>query len=167
MIIGICGPLGSGKSTIATMFQAFGEFEILPFAKPVKDFAYKLGWDGQKDEKGRRLLQLLGTDCGRECIDPDIWITHWKSMIFDYRMIFGKKLDIIADDLRFENEANMIKEHDGIIIEVLNRGQYNNSHPSEVGVPKHIKRDYIIHNDGSLDHLKNEVKEIMNGLQQK
>ena len=75
LLFGIHGPAGSGKTTMAKgligalLNHDDATHTILPFAKPVKDVARNMGWNGEKDEKGRRLLQLLGTECGRECID--------------------------------------------------------------------------------------------------
>lgn len=113
MRIGICGPAGSGKSTLAGLLLTqlhnedvaqvpLGEglgAVILPLAGPLKDIARQMGWDGQKDERGRRLLQLLGTECGRQCIDPDIWVKRWRKIASGWRIV-------IADDLRYDNEAN-------------------------------------------------------------
>ena len=82
MIIGIAGAAGAGKSTVAkTIVDVFGQThaKILPFAAPLKKFAIDLGWNGKKDKRGRRLLQLLGADCGRDCIDKDIWVKHWRN----------------------------------------------------------------------------------------
>ncbi len=78
-IIGIHGPLGGGKTFLANEIKdCFNGVVILPFAKLLKDFAFEMGWDGKKDPKGRRLLQLLGTECGRKCISQDIWVKHWE-----------------------------------------------------------------------------------------
>jgi hypothetical protein len=117
-IIGLTGLLGSGKSAVAKEFVKTCALngvlvEILPFADPVKAVAYSMGWDGEKDEKGRRLLQLIGTECMRECIDPDGWVKLWLSKAH------SSTADIVvADDCRFPNEEATIHELCGIMCRV-------------------------------------------------
>ena len=64
-IIVIMGEAGAGKDTFANHIQNLysGKGFIvhrITFAKNLKEEARILGWDGQKDEKGRQLLQDLG-----------------------------------------------------------------------------------------------------------
>lgn len=127
-LVGIHGLAFSGKSTLATKLSIVLEnkgYEVLrlPFAQPLKKIAHEMGWNGKKDEKGRRLLQLLGTECMRECIDPDGWITLWMRHVKrQYRMLSEvpigglKGLVVIADDMRFLNEAACFEQ--GVRIKV-------------------------------------------------
>jgi len=101
--IGICGKAGSGKSTFARLLcNNLKNYAIVSFAEPIKTIAYSMGWNGKKDEKGRRLLQLLGTECGRKCIGEDVWVKKWQEKAHD----IGAKFTI-ADDCRFDNEAEI------------------------------------------------------------
>ena len=70
----------------------------------------------------RLLLQLLGTDCGRDIIHPSIWVN---ALFTDYRCPIDERANIpdweskwIVTDVRFENEAQAIKDRGGIIIRV-------------------------------------------------
>ncbi len=116
-----------------------------------------MGWDGKKDEKGRKLLQILGTECGRECLGEDIWIKHWK-----------KKIDatlsnyIIADDIRYPNEAQYIKAKYGHIILVTGRldDTVDALHRSELDQMK-IEPDTVIDNIGTLEELKYQAGEFL------
>jgi hypothetical protein len=75
----------------------------------------------------RILLQLLGTECGRQIIHPNIWVN---ALFADYK---GKYLGATDDmkepvemcfpnwiitDVRFPNEAKAIKDRGGIVIRV-------------------------------------------------
>jgi len=86
----------------------------------------------------RLLLQVLGTDCGRDIIHPNIWVN---SLFADYKALasmtpviidFSKKDSVtevsepipieypkwIITDVRFPNEAQAIKDRGGIVIRV-------------------------------------------------
>lgn len=77
MIISISGKAGVGKDTVSkAMMDIFPSvYRQGSFAAPLKIAAAKLfGWDGAKDDKGRKLLQRLGSDVGRH-FDPNIWLS--------------------------------------------------------------------------------------------
>lgn len=59
----------------------------------------------------RLLLQLVGTQCGRKLIHPQIWVNATMS---DY----NKYSNWLITDLRFPNEADAIKDRKGITIRV-------------------------------------------------
>lgn len=126
LVLGFVGKAGVGKSTTAKLVEliikTYGDFEVItvPFAKPLKDIATMMGWNGKKDDKGRRLLQLLGTECGRECISPTIWIDKWKNIIREVANDGKPKpLIVLTDDVRFPNEVEAVKEQGGTIIRIL------------------------------------------------
>lgn len=111
-IILIGGKAGAGKDT-------FGNF----LAEDLRDKNYKVlvthfgdllkyicksffEWDGQKNEAGRKLLQYIGTDVIREQ-DQLFWV-NFLAQLFS---IFPKQWDyIIIPDLRFPNEATILKD---------------------------------------------------------
>jgi|1_EtaG_2_1085319.scaffolds.fasta_scaffold00140_21 hypothetical protein len=79
----------------------------------------------------RKLLQLLGTECGRRIIHPNIWVN---ALFADYQEFVpgkilsnGKRADFqyrqeasrwIITDVRFPNEAQAIKARGGLLIRV-------------------------------------------------
>jgi hypothetical protein len=94
----------------------------------------------------RLLLQLLGTECGREIIHPNIWVN---SLFSDYKpkcakkdeyikndsleticrkfqnqLLFSKYPNWIITDTRFPNELQAIKDRDGITIRVNRDTEY-------------------------------------------
>jgi hypothetical protein len=69
----------------------------------------------------RSLLQLLGTECGREILHPNIWVN---ALMSEYRSLGyavengGGKSNWIITDMRFPNELKAVKDRDGITIRV-------------------------------------------------
>lgn len=64
------------------------------------------GWNGEKDEKGRHILQYVGTDVVRKKT-PDFWVDFLIS-VFN---LFPDEWDyVIIPDCRFPNEIEKLKE---------------------------------------------------------
>jgi hypothetical protein len=163
MLIGIHAPMHGGKTTVANFIKQHISAEVRPFAGPLKRIAITMGWNGQKDEKGRRLLQLLGTQCGRECIRDDIWTQLW----LDEAQKLGGH--IIADDVRFPDEAEAIIARGGMVLRVVGRETpltlmqrikrwlgLSYCHRSEIPLPPELTT-HTINNTGSIMDLAAEV----------
>ena len=148
-LIALTGSAGSGKTTASQLLiDSFG-YKRMSFADPLKQIAKEsFGWDGQKDYRGRRLLQVLGTDAGR-AYNPEIWIDKMRSLILSYDMEQGRYMaytNIVIDDIRFNNEANLVHEFGGKVILLEGASYYTDpshellaSHPSE----QDISRDHV------------------------
>ena len=128
----------------------------------------------------RSLLQILGTDCGRDIIHPNIWVnslmsgykpsTSYQMGILDtsvpsYELI-GEKMhegypNWIITDCRFPNEAKAILDKKGVIIRV-NRGDGNTGdHPSETALDDYDMFNHVINNNGTIADLVEEVKKVL------
>lgn len=114
MLLAITGRSGVGKTTTAQeLARHLTPAGILPFAKPLKELATLFfGWDGRKNARGRRLLQTLGTDVGREW-DPEFWVRKWQEAMMP---LLDAGCSVIADDLRFANEAATVHLFGGKVI---------------------------------------------------
>lgn len=166
-VIGIAGPIGSGKSTLARMIlQSFKNGKVIPFAYPLKKAAVDLGWNGKKDENGRRLLQLLGTEIGRECIDKDIWVNKWEATR-QYEKSEGSDI-IIADDMRFPNEMDHVQYLRGITISIEGRDSYETlgqmHHASETGLVDRDDFNFIFDNSCAIDDMQIFAKTVVDYL---
>lgn len=127
-VICISGKAGHGKNTLAEMLKL--KFEKLGYRTIVIGYGDFLkfvcenyfGWDGKKDQKGRDMLQNIGTDIGRNNHDC-VWIDMVKAFIKGFKSEF----DIfIIPDCRFENEIlEMKKEFDVTTIKVIRLGYEN------------------------------------------
>ena len=129
----------------------------------------------------RLLLQLLGTECGRNIIHPNIWcislFSNYTAEINEnfLNMSVNEAKEIkypnwIITDVRFPNELKAIKDRDGIIIRVnrpiLNETAYNKAyretheHESENSLDS-ATFDYVIDNNSDISSLIEKVREIL------
>lgn len=99
MRIALLGQAGSGKSAAARYLVDQWRFARLGIADPIKAAARTLGWNGNKDEPGRRMLQRLG-DIARER-DPDSLIRIFRSHVAQ----LDSTTNIVVDDVRLQPEA--------------------------------------------------------------
>lgn len=173
-VITISGHARNGKDTVAGFLEKQLKEDghrvlITHYAGLVKYIcqAY-FGWDGLKDERGRHLLQYVGTDVVRTK-QPDFWV----DFIISILTLFGSNWDyVIIPDTRFENEISLLKNHGFDVIHLrVERPDFDNGlteeqkmHPSETSLDQ-IEPDYIIENDSDLRSLSektaNFLKEII------
>jgi len=168
----LAGRIESGKSTVATELKKglTTEFpnaviEIGRFASGVKNVATEaFGWDGKKDAKGRRLLQVVGTDAGRE-YNPDIWV---KRCYEEIQAGFPPNI-IIYDDWRFPNEYDywLNKPEIGEVykIRVFRDGEIVSDHLSEKALPISVTipdyYDYRFDNNGAKNQILVEIRGML------
>ena len=128
----------------------------------------------------RLLLQLLGTECGRNIISPNLWVnalftdykaseTHKVPRYYDevnkkglagYEGIWEYPNWIITD-MRFPNELEAVKKKGGITIRVnRNLEESKDQHESETELDN-AEFDYVIENSGSIEELIEKVREIL------
>jgi hypothetical protein len=165
MIIGLTGKAGSGKGVSSEILTRFATTDgravmVLPLAKPIKDFARQLGWNGEKDAKGRRLLQLLGVEIGRECFHDNFWIDRWQAAVDEFLEKNGRNAVVICDDVRFENEAKHVRSKAGVVVHILGRGGLAGvaaTHASERGIPDHLV-DETVDNSGTMEDLERRLR---------
>ena len=161
---------GSGKSTVAGMIDG----EVVSFAAPLKRFVtsivFGLGYDGfsavkdRKEDKipeigvsPRQMMQTLGTEWGRSCVHPDVWEMLAESQA---KGLISSGFSVVFDDVRFPNEAEMIRRLGGELWLVDRPGVvYEGSHASE-GALHDIVPDAVINNSGNLEQLR----EVVTGL---
>lgn len=172
VIIGFTGKKSSGKSTAATHLCKELGFVKHAFAEPIKvmifHFIKSFGYsDVDADQyirfdketvipkigvSARHCMQTLGTEWGRDCVHPDAWILACKTELERSTAPL-----IVFDDVRFENEAALIRELGGFIIHI-ERGTWHpeDIHLSESGIFDQ-PGDVMIFNDDSLPEFLTEV----------
>ena len=121
----------------------------------------------------RLLMQLLGTEAGRDILHPNIWVN---SLFADYtiKQVWktGKELNSevassveeypnwIITDMRFPNEMQAVKDRGGITIRVNRPDLIENNHTSETSLDL-ATFDYTIENDSSIEDLIHTVNLIL------
>lgn len=154
-LIGIYSPAaGSGKTTLALGLRGHG-YVRLRFADPLKAMVGALlthqgehpdmiarMLDGDLKETPaatlagrtpRHSLRTLGTEWGRDCMHPDIWVNA-AMMRAGEEIEAGRR--VVFDDMRFENEAAAIKRAGGLLVRITRPGvrRQAGEHASEGGL---------------------------------
>lgn len=180
LLIAITGRAGSGKTTLSEMVSDRLGYERLAFSDPMKQgLDAMLGlngkWDCQKWKATeipglgvtpRALLQTLGTEWGRSMINPAIWV-------FAVRQKIEAALErgapgVVLHDLRFNNEAKMVHEMGGLVIEVNRPGAAPATsgrdalHESENGISPHLL-DGVVINSTNPGAMFDTLRVIMAG----
>lgn len=195
-IVGVHGHARTGKDTIAAHLVAKHGYVRKSFADPMRDALYRLnpvvgadtkgrlwrlaevvddiGWDEAKavfDGEIRRLLQVFGTEIGREW-DEDFWVDRGLTGIaapakpgWPESLEWAAQPDrgYVFSDVRFENEVRAIQEFApySLLIKVGRPGYGPiNSHKSDRGLPDAMF-DVVIDNDGTLDDLHTKADEAV------
>ncbi len=118
---------------------------------------------------GRQLLQNVGNDA-RILLGEDLWVDQVLPRVdrwtrggplyqaqLDLQRMYPD-IDIVAiTDLRYENEAQRVKDVGGVVWEVVRPGTKSDRHASEQQLPRDLV-DWQIGNDGDLNDLCSAVE---------
>jgi hypothetical protein len=133
LLIGFCGVAGAGKTFAAAHLVRMHAFDRIRFAGPLKDMMRALGLteaeiegDGKErpsdllaGKTPRHAMQTIGTEWGRDLIDPDLWVRAW-GRAADKALAEGRP--VVVDDVRFANEAAAIWARGGILVRLARDG---------------------------------------------
>ena len=164
-IILLSGKARSGKDSAANMMksklEAKGKKVLIAHYGDLVKYTCKtfFGWNGEKDEQGRTLLQVIGTDRIR-AKSPNFWVDY----IMDILSIFENEWDyVLIPDTRFPNEIDLMKNtFDDVtsvcvvrtnFISPLTEEQRN--HKSETALDDRIFDYYLVADD--LEKLERKV----------
>lgn len=167
-VILISGKAQHGKDTTAAMIKHHlvndGYRVLITHYGDLVKYICKefFDWDGEKDERGRHLLQTVGTDVVRKRY-PDFWVDFISKTL----SCFPNEWDyVIIPDCRFPNEINRIIDmgFDATHLRVV-RDNFESpltpeqlQHPSETALDD-VRPDYYIPNAGTLKCLEQTIKE--------
>ena len=172
-IILISGKAMHGKDHAALMIkkkleQKGNKILTTHFADLLKFICtYYFNWDGEKDEKGRTLLQWVGTDIIRN-IKPNYWVDFVKGVL----SMFKNEWDyVLIPDCRFQNEMHWDKSWNitTVRVERLNfespLTKKQQEHISETALDN-FKFDYYIKAESGLDKLEIEINKFIKWLEE-
>ena len=176
IVVGIAGPAGSGKDTVADyIVERTGTFMKASFATRLKEMlTVGLGLTEEQlhgdlkevvDERygktPRYIMQTLGAEWGRHLIADNIWPTALFSEL-DNRLVDN----VVIADVRFANEAEMIRERGGFIVHLEGRSLgLGSTHASEAGVG-FKSGDEVIYNSENLEALAIKCKPVLDRIYQ-
>lgn len=184
-IIAFCGYPTAGKDEAAKALVEDLGFKRVSFADPIRKAALALdpmvsqdtgwvsgrpfnygirlseivgevGWTAAKLEpEVRRLLQVLGTEAGRDIHGSNCWVD---AAVRDIESSESNR--IVITDARFGNEVAMIRRMGGIIIHVCRASAVQlNDHPSEMMDYPSVAEG-TLENNGTIEDLHRAAKEF-------
>jgi hypothetical protein len=171
MILLLSGLAQSGKDSTANILKE----KLLPKksliihnADYLKYIASQyLGWNGEKTEENRTMLQLLGTEKTKIALNkPLFWIEKTCDIIeilkndFDYFMIPDTRFmsEIYYPKSRFPNDVITIRVHRLNFDNGLTETQKNHISETEL---VNFKHDYDIISESGLDKLEVEINKFI------
>ena len=169
-IILLSGKAENGKTTVSLMIKDILESK----SKTVLKIAYGdllkylcgkyFNWDGNKDVKGREILQQIGTNTIR-AENPNYWV----DFVISFVELFETKYDfVIVDDCRFVNELERWDHSwDSTTLRVSRPNHISSltsiqlQHPSEIALDDYNFDYYINSTNDDLDKLEIEVNKFI------
>ena len=154
-----------GKDTAAELLKDYLEMcgkkvLIIHFADLLKYICKQFFcWDGAKDEKGRTLLQYIGTDVvGTK--NP----AYWAEFVVSFLKMFENEWDyVLIPDCRYPVEVATVKSAFDTTVLRVERPNFDNgltglqkNHPSEVDMDNY-HFDLVIYNDKGIDEFANKI----------
>ncbi|HHT38264.1 MAG TPA: hypothetical protein GXZ95_02475 [Mollicutes bacterium] len=175
----IAGKARRGKTTSALLMKE--EYEkrgkkvaITSYGKHIKDYVKNyFGWDGNEKTKPRELLQSIGTDLIRGKLKKYEFFVN--RTIEDIEILSYFFDVIIIDDARLEIEIEKPRSiFDKIVAIKITRDNVNDgltekqrSDITEIDFDDYYNFDYFIHNNGTLDDLKDKFIKIIDEREMK
>ena len=102
----------------------------------------------------RHLLRTLGTEWGRECVSPTVWLDVWLAKA-------RRKSFVVVDDVRFTNEAELIRLLGGEVWRITRPGVVRTTeHASEGGLDSWSEFTCDIVNSGNVSDLLNGLPKV-------
>jgi len=179
--IAFVGKAGVGKDTAGSQLALHYGFATYAMAGPLKAMLFTgLGLDPKdfvtSEQKEatierygftyREAAQTLGTEWGR-ALNDDLWLISAGAKL-DYAASIGVR-GIAITDVRFENEADWVRERGGQIVHIVSEltregmSDKAKAHVSESGVGV-LKEDLILYNYGTLPEFKLSIDSMMSNL---
>ena len=181
-LIALTGPAGAGKDAFAWRLVSTYGFARFAFADPVREAALTVMRAADIDHaylterhlkeqplpglgfSARRLLQVLGTECGRS-LDHDIWvrIMRLRLGLHTAQPVHDR---IVVTDVRYPNEARAVREWGAHLVGISrSRVSAVEPHSSETHYADLMAgADTLVVNDGSVRQLHHMADGLADSL---
>jgi adenylate kinase family enzyme len=172
-LIAFAGPAGAGKSYASRLLADRYGYLKLSFADPLRQMLSCLTdvedrYNERKHELRPELcnksvrfaLQTLGTEWGREHMGFNIWVEQMRYRVNRYRSLQSQTL-ITIDDLRFDNEAELVQSLGGMVVLIDRSVPSIGTHVSEKGIRSDLV-NLVIDNDGDLASFIHSINHLAN-----
>ncbi len=162
------GRMQVGKTTAADYLVERYGFRKYALADPIKQIATEsFGWHGAKDDRGRRLLQEIGT-VGRNYA-PELWLDR-----FAQRITADDGDRLVVDDLRLTREVEYLERLGFACVQIVRVPELITTLPPEVARQQHeteveLERlgfGYRLKNNGTFEELFGQIEALMADLSQ-
>lgn len=188
-LVGVTGLARSGKDHASDYLAKHMRLHKYAFAEPLKTMLKSVFGDHfhEGDRSGicpetcksyRVMMQTLGTEWGREMMNPQVWVNlvtkRWKEVETGEHLVLLPRPPndesagwpsyfaegMVLSDVRFDSEAEWIQLNGGVILEIV-RPEHKSlvekvkkvvgleGHQSERGISRHYITHTIV-NDGTL-----------------
>jgi hypothetical protein len=184
IIVGLIGRAGAGKDTVAKMLEAYLNLFSVPskslaFADPLyatvdamfpcNVFCPNLNITSWRElprrEKEtyqipgtgktlRQILQTLGTEWGRECINSQIWLN-----LMHLRIRHRPERVFLLTDVRFPNEAAFIKDYEVLSSHPWGESTSNTEYTSLLISVSRLEGEHTPHSDHASETSQSSIDE--------
>lgn len=171
-LIGLYSPLpGCGKTTLANLLLRQG-YRLFSFADPLRamldglmnfyDGSEIRDWPKEREiptieASPRWMMQSLGTEWGRKCIGPTIWVDLMLRRLDQFP---GART--VIDDVRFPNEFEALRSRGAFLVRIERPGIVKvGNHASDGALENYDEFDVTIVNGGRPEDMLEQLKEAM------
>lgn len=168
----------SGKTTVAQQLAYHGYITV-SYAEPLRRVTHhilaELGISTSRIDNylkhdkeavipelgvsARHILRTLGTEWGRDCIHPEIWVRCWRAQASSY---LKRGFLIVVDDVRFPNEIQPIRDLGGVLWRITRPSLTTPTHQhASDSALDHQSFDHELLNDSTLEHLEAQTTQAL------
>jgi hypothetical protein len=103
----------------------------------------------------RFAMQTLGTEWGRKIMGDNIWVNLWSTKVSE---LTSMNQGVVADDVRFLNEAKIIRDMGGVVVRMERPSSTKTNHESE---DQNFDADLVIENNDTIEKIINSIPKIL------
>lgn len=170
LLLGLVGPPGAGKDTVANLLVEDHGFAHIAFADALRAFVDDIdpGWAharqvygyevAKRNVQGFRDRLIEVGNAARTHIGEEVWV---RAAATRGRMCLKAGLDTVVSDVRYRNEANWIAAEGGVLVAVYRPG-FEPETPEVAALM--MRCDYGVDNNSTPDDLRGEVGDLAREL---